>query len=109
MFDLLGPEQIIVIVTAVIIQVIKIVWVNLLKKPKPSKAVMRLLVFVVSIPIGLVIGGFVAPELGENPMQYAIALVAAAGEVLLYAHVFYKGILAGVLEWLDKGRALLAP
>ena len=109
MFDLLSPEQIIVIVTAVIIQVIKIVWVNLLKKPKPSKAFTRLLVFVVSIPIGLLIGGFGVPELGEDPFQFAIALVTMAGEVLIYAHVFYKGILAGVLEWLDKGRALLAP
>lgn len=109
MLDILSPEQIIVIAVAVIIQVIKIVWVNLLKKPKPSKAVTRLLVFVVSIPVGLAIGGFGVPEVGEDPMQFAIALVTMAGEVLLYAHIFYKGILAGVLEWLDKGRALLAP
>lgn len=109
MFDLLSQEQIIVIVTALIIQAIKIIWVGILKKPKPSKGKTRFLVFIVSIPVGLAVGGFVAPELGENPMQFAIALVAAAGEVLVFAHVFYVAILDGVLGWLDKGKELLAP
>lgn len=109
MFDLLSQEQIIVIVTALIIQAIKIIWVGLLKKPKPSKGHTRFLVFLVSIPVGLAVGGFVAPELGENPMQYAIALVTAAGEVLVFAHIFYEAILSGVLGWLDRGKKLLAP
>lgn len=109
MFDLLSQEQIIVIITALLIQAIKIVWVGLLKKPKPTKGHLRFLVFVVSIPVGLAVGGFVAPELGENPMQYAIALVIAAGEVLVFAHIFYEAILKGLLGWLDRGKKLLAP
>jgi len=109
MFDLLSQEQIIVIVTALIIQALKIIWVGVLKKPKPSKGKTRLLVFIVSIPVALIGGGFAAPVAGENPMQYAIALVAMAGEVLLYGHVLYEAILKGVLEWLDKGKKLLAP
>ena len=44
-----------------------------------------------------------------NLMQYAIALVAMAGEVLLFAHIFYEAILSGVLGWLDRGKKLLAP
>ena len=109
MFDLLSQEQIIVIVTALIIQVLKIVWVGLFKQPKPTKGVTRFLVFAVSIPVALIFGGFVAPELSENPMQYAIAIVAAAGEVLVFAHVFYEAILSGVFGWLDRGKKLLAP
>ena len=116
MFDILSPEQIIVIVTALIIQFIKIVWVGLFKKPKPSKGHTRLIVFIVSIPVGLAVGGFAAPVLGEDLMQYAIGLVAAAGEVLVFAHVFYVAILDGVFGWLDTlgkapvgGRKLLAP
>lgn len=109
MFDLLSQEQIIVIVTALIIQAIKIIWVGLLKQPKPTKGQTRLLVFVVSIPVGLAVGGFGVPELGEDPMQFAIALVAMASEVLLYGHVLYEAILKGVLGWLDKGKELLAP
>ena len=109
MFDLLSQEQIIVIVTALIIQAIKIVWVGLLKLPKPSKGHTRLLVFVVSIPLALALGGFGIPEFGEDPMQFAIVLVTAAGEVLMFAHIFYEAILKGVVGWLDKGRAILAP
>ena len=109
MFDLLSQEQIIVIVTALIIQTIKIIWVGLLKKPKPTTGHTRLLVFVVSIPVAFAFGGFGLPEVGENPMQLAIALVAVAGEVLMFAHILYEAILKGVLEWLDKGKKLLAP
>ena len=109
MFDLLSQEQIIVIVTALIIQALKVIWVGLLKKPKPTAGQIRLLVFVVSIPVAFGFGGFGLPELSGDPMQFAIALVAAAGEVLLYGHVLYEAILKGVLEWLDGGRKMLAP
>ena len=109
MFDLLSQEQVIVIVTALIIQAIKVIWVGVFKKPKPTAGHTRLLVFVVSIPVALGFGGFAAPELGENLMQYAIALVATASEVLVFAHIFYEAILSGVLGWLDQGKKLLAP
>jgi len=109
MFDLLSQEQIIVIVTALIIQAIKIIWVGLFKKPKPTAGHTRLLVFIVSIPVAFVFGGFGLPELGEDPMQFAIALIAASGEVLMFAHILYEAILKGVLEWLDRGKKLLAP
>ena len=109
MFDLLSQEQVIVIVTALIIQALKIVWVGLFKQPKPTKGVTRFLVFAVSIPVALAFGGFGVPELGENPMQYAIALIAVASEVLVFAHLFYEAILSGVLGWLDRGKKLLAP
>jgi len=102
MFDLLSPEQIVIIVTALIIQGFKIIWIGLLKKPKPSKGTTRLIVFIVAVPLAYFVGDFGIPPLGEDPMQFAVTLIAAAGEVLLFAHVLYEAILKGVLEWLDK-------
>ena len=113
MFDLLSQEQIIVIATALIIQVIKIIWVQLLKKPKPSKGATRFIVFAVAVPLAYFVGDFGVPAFSEDPMQFAITLIASAGEVLLFAHVLYVAISEGVFEWLDAkllgGRKALAP
>ena len=109
MFDILTQEQIIVIVTALIIQALKVIWVGLLKKPKPTAGQIRLLVFIVSIPVAFGFGGFGLPEMSGDPMQFAITLIASAGEVLMFAHILYEAILKGVLEWLDGGRKLFAP
>ena len=113
MFELLSQEQIIVIATALIIQAIKIIWVQLLKQPKPSKGQIRWLVFIAAVPLAYFVGEFGIPPLGEDPMKFAVTLIAAAGEVLLFAHVLYEAILKGVLEWLDAkllgGRTALAP
>jgi len=113
MFDLLSQEQIVVIVTALIIQAIKIIWVQLLKQSKPTKGQTRLLVFIVSVPLAYFVGDFGIPPFGEDPMQFAITLIASAGEILLFAHILYEAILKGVLEWLDAkllgGRTALAP
>ena len=113
MFDLLSQEQIIVIVTTLIIQAIKIIWIQLLKQKKPSAGQTRLLVFAVAVPLAYFVGEFGIPPFGDDPMKFAITLIAAAGEILLFAHVLYEAILKGVLEWLDAkilgGRTALAP
>jgi len=102
-------EQIVVIVTALIVQAIKIIWVKLLGQPKPSVGRIRQLVFIVAIPLAYFVGDFGVPSLGEDPMGFAVALIAAAGEVLVFAHVLYEAILKGVLSWLDRGSELLTP
>ena len=113
MFDLLTQEQIIVIVTTLIIQGLKIIWVQLLKQPKPSAGVIRWIVFAVAIPLAYFMGGFNLMIPTDEPMKFAMALIAEAGEILVFAHVLYEAILKGVLEWLDAkilgGREALAP
>lgn len=112
MFDLLSQEQIVIIVTALIVQGIKIIWIGILKKPKPSKGTTRWIVFIVAVPLAYFVGDFGVPPFGEDPMLFAVTLIASAGEVLLFAHVLYEAILKGVLEWLDSKilkRKALAP
>ena len=101
------------LLTLAIIQGLKFVWVGLLKWRKPTKAQMRLLVFVLSVPIGLVFSGLTLPSI-TDPLEFAQALIATAGQVLVYSGLVYQFMLNDLLGWLDKplvkrfGRALLA-
>ena len=102
------------LITLAIVQGFKIIYVGLLKKPKPSKERMRLFVFLVSVPLGLVFSGLRLPA-ASDPMAFAQALIATAGQVLIFSGLAYEYMLDGVFSWLDKpitkrlGRALLAP
>ena len=101
------------LLTLAIIQVLKFVWVGLFKLPKPTKAQMRLFVFVLAVPIGLVFSGLRLPPISD-PLEFAQALVRTAGAVLIYSGLVYGYMLNDLLGWLDKplvkrfGRALLA-
>lgn len=102
------------LLTLAIVQGFKIVWVGLLKWRKPTKSQMRLFVFVLSVPLGLVFSGLQLPSISD-PLEFAQALVRTAGAVLVYSGLVYEYMLDGLLGWLDKplskrlGRALLAP
>ena len=98
-----------------ITQGFKIVWIGMLKKPKPSKGQVRLFVFVLSVPVGLVFAGVELPPL-DDPMVFAQEIVLLAGAVLVYSGLAYEYLLNGVLGFLDKltfaklvGRSILAP
>ena len=101
------------LLTLVIIQVFKIVLVGLFKLPKPTKTQMRLFVFVLSVPLGLVFSGLTLPPISD-PLEFAQALVKTAGAVLIYSGLVYGYMLNDLLGWLDKpivkrlGRSLLA-
>ena len=101
------------LLTLVIIQVFKIVLVGLFKLPKPTKTQMRLFVFVLSVPIGLIFSGLTLPPISD-PLEFAQALIATAGQVLVYSGLVYQFMLNDLLGWLDKpiakrlGRSLLA-
>ena len=101
------------LLTLVIIQVLKFVLVGLFKLPKPTKTQMRLFVFVLSVPIGLVFSGLTLPPISD-PLEFAQALIKTAGAVLVYSGLVYGYMLNDLLGWLDKpivkrlGRSLLA-
>ena len=101
------------LLTLVIIQVFKIVLVGLFKLPKPTRTQMRLFVFVLSVPLGLVFSGLTLPPISD-PLEFAQALIATAGQVLVYSGLVYGYMLNDLLGWLDKpivkrlGRSLLA-
>ena len=101
------------LLTLVIIQVFKIVLVGLFKLPKPTKTQMRLFVFVLSVPLGLVFSGLTLPPISD-PLEFAQALIFTAGQVLVYSGLVYGYMLNDLLGWLDKpivkrlGRSLLA-
>lgn len=96
-----------------IVQLFKIVYVGLLGNPKPGKGFLRALVMVIAIGYGYLNTEIALPVLGD-PMEFAVALVAAAGSILIVAHNAYKVILDPILGWLDEKvlrrvSALLAP
>ena len=90
------------ILTLVIIQFLKIVVVGLLKRPKPSKGVMRAIVFVAAFPIGFVFADAALPVYeGGDPMAFANEIFALGSAVLIQAGLVYGFILDGLLEFLD--------
>ncbi|MGH9158183.1 MAG: hypothetical protein ACRD1K_20635 [Acidimicrobiales bacterium] len=104
------------LLTLGIVQFLKVVYIGVLKRPKPSKGSMRLFVFVISVPIGYAFAGLVLPPVGEDPMAFAQALIGTAGAVLIQSGLVYDYMLDGVFGFLDyrvlgrKGKTpLLAP
>ena len=113
----LSDEQVLQLslVTLFVVQGLKIVYVGLFKRPKPGKNSMRLVVFVLSVPIGYFYSGVAAPVYGGDPLEFAQELIFLASGVLIWSGLAYDYILGGVFGWLDQpitkrlGRALLAP
>jgi hypothetical protein len=80
---------------------LKVVYVGVLKRPKPSKGSIRLIVFVLSVPIGLVFSGLKLPPVAEDPIAFAQALIATAAAVLIQSGLVYDYILDGIFSFLD--------
>lgn len=113
---ILTGEQIITLSLVVwaVIQILSIIWCGLLKKPKPEKGIMRVIVFVIALPFAYFWSGVAIPVPGDNPVVFAVALVTAAGEILIFSGLIYDYILKGVFEWIDttvlrRSDPLLAP
>ena len=88
--------------SAGIVQVIKIVWMGLFKKPKPSTGTLGVILFVVAIPLAYFFAGVTPPAYGGDLAAYAIALLEAALSILVVARVVYEKLLEGVLGWTDE-------
>jgi hypothetical protein len=101
---ILTAEQIaaLALVVWAVIQFGKIVWVGIFKKPKPKKGTMRVIVFVIAMPFAYFWSGVALPIPGENPVEFAVALVAAASQILIFSGLIYDYILGGVFKWLDS-------
>lgn len=100
--QILTDEQTLVLslVAMAILQFLKIVWVGLLKRPKPSTGVMRWALAVIGIGFGVLWGGVKLPPL-DDPMTFLTALVTLAGTVVIYAGLVYDYLVERILGWLD--------
>ena len=99
------------VITTLIIQFLKVVWVGIFKQPKPSVGVMRIIVFVVALVYGYFDAGIDFPAY-KDPMQFALDLIEFGGVIVVAADRAYHVILKPILEWLDSKvlrRAVLAP
>jgi hypothetical protein len=110
------PEQLITIglIASVIVQVLKIAWIGLLKKPKPNKVAFMVVALIVSVPVAYVWhGAVVLPDPSADLGAFAQALALAAAEIFAAAYVVYAALLEKLLAGFDlllfRGRALLAP
>ncbi len=100
----LSSEQLVAlaVVVTVITQGIRIVWISLLKQPKPTASQTRLFVFVVSFPLGAIFAGEALPVYGGDPMQFAREVFAFGSVILIYAGLSYDYVLDGLLGFLDS-------
>ena len=95
------------VLVLVLIQAIKIVWISLLKRPKPTVGQMRLFVFVISVPLGYFYSGITLPPISD-PMALAQAIFALGTQVLVVSGLVYEYVLQGLAGFLDEkvfGRA----
>lgn len=109
----LTGEQVLVLslVSMLILQFLKIIWVGLLKQPKPSVGVMRWVLAGVGILFGVFWTPITLPPL-DDPMAFIIALVTVGGEVVIFAGLVYDYMFESIVGWLDAAvinRRLLAP
>ena len=112
----MSAEQLMVtvLVSSGIVQAIKIVYVGLLKRPKPSKLVLQVLSLAVSVVLAYFWRSPVAlPDPTADPMTFALALVTAAGTILTFSHLVYAALLENLLKGVDalafQRRGVLAP
>lgn len=109
------PEQLITVglIASGIVQGIKIVWVGLLKKPKPGKPVFMVIALVVSTGAAyLWHGTVVLPDPSIDLGAFAVALVTVAAEVFGAGYVIYAALLEKLLAGFDLllfKRPMLAP
>lgn len=113
----LTDEQTVILslLVLVVMQFLKIIYYGLLKRPKLSAGQMRLVVFVLSVPIGYVFAEVQLPSF-EDPMAFAQAIIVLASGVLIWSGLVYNYMLQDLLGFVDSKilrrdgkRAVLAP
>ena len=106
-----------VLVASLTVQAIKFLWVGLGGQQKPGEGAMRVIAFVVSAALAFLWRSPVAlPVPAADPVAFAIALVTAAGQIFIFAHLVYDVLLDKLLTGLDNltlarlfKRPMLAP
>jgi len=100
--NVLTPEQLTTLGWVLgLVQLGKILW-GLLRLPKPKPIHLRILVFVVSVPIAYFFA-HVAPPVGiTEPMALAEWVIGTAATVLLITRLVYDNLLSGFLDWVDE-------
>ena len=106
-----------VLVASLPVQAIKLLWVGIGRQPKPPEGVMRVIAFIVSAALAFLWRSPVAlPAPTADPVAFAIALMTAAGEIFIFAHLVYDVLLDKLLTGLDNltlarlfKRPMLAP
>lgn len=120
------------LITVGLVQLIKIGWMGILRRPKPSERSLKVLVFVISVPFGYFWAAPILPALPALPaltgepfeivaavLAFAGAIIAflgglsaAAGAVFVTARLVYETLVEDVLKSLDDGvlnKTFLAP
>jgi hypothetical protein len=100
--NVLTPEQLTVVGWVLgLIQLGKILW-NLLRFKKPSATAIRIVVFVVAVPIAYIFAHVTAPVGISDPMALAEWVIGTAATVLLLTRLVYDNLLGGFLDWVDE-------
>lgn len=91
----------IVFLATAIVQIINIVWVGLLKRPKPSIGSIRWVLFGTSLVLVYYWSPIQLPTT-EDPMAFAVVLIGIALEIFVFAQIVYDKLLELVLGGLDR-------
>ena len=120
------------LIAVVLVQLVKIGWMGILRRPKPSERSMKVLVFVISVPFGYFWAAPMLPALPALPaltgepfeivaaiLVFAGAIIAflgglsaAASAVFVTARLVYETLVEDVLKSLDDAvlnKTFLAP
>lgn len=111
----LSPTAMLVIslVTMVVLWFLTIIWVGILKRPKPSELTLKWAVFIISALLAVVFNPVTLPALpvwGGDPatfvnalLIYTTALLAIALTIMKVAQFIFDQIWQKVMAWLDTG------
>ena len=91
----------VIFLATAIVQIINIVWVGLLKKPKPSIGSIRWVLFGTALVLAYFWNPVQLPAL-DDPMAFGVALIAIALEIFVFAQILYDKLLELVLGGLDR-------
>ena len=120
------------LIAVVLVQLVKIGWMGILRRPKPSERSLKVLVFVISVPFGYFWAAPMLPALPALPaltgepfeivavvlvfagaiIAFLGGLIAAASAVFVTARLVYEKLVEDVLKSLDDGvlnKTFLAP
>ncbi len=106
----LAPEQLLIAsgVAMGIIWVATIIWMKLLKKPKPSREVMKVIAFVAATALAYLWTPIKLPDPNEDLFVFVTALLVSALSVFKVAQLIYDQIWRRITDRLGSSVGFLA-
>ncbi len=106
----ISPEQIFVAsaIGTAIVWLVTIIWMGLLKQPKPSEGVMKGIVFVTSTGLAYFWTPIILPDPSVNLFAFVTTLLVSAISVFKVAQIIYDYVWRPVTDWIGTKISFLS-